>query len=153
MLNTTSKRVSRVAMSLALAFSVNAPIAEPAHAQSVIAIEAKIRINIAGRERMLIQRAVKSACFSSLGIERTAYRAEMVETEKLFEQSLLALRNGDPALGLSQETTPEILAELEVVSMDKDKVASLADTAISPADFRLRACRASFIIIFLWCVR
>ncbi len=127
-----SKRVSRVAMSLALAFSVNAPMGVPAHAQSINAIEAKTRINTAGRERMLVQRVVKSACFSSLGIERAAYRAEMVETENLFEQSLLALQNGDPALGLRRETAPEILAELEVVSMEWAKVASLADVAVSP---------------------
>ncbi len=105
----------------------------PAHAQSIDAIEAKTRINIAGRERMLIQRMVKSACFSSLGIERTAYRAEMVETGNLFEQSLLALQNGDPALGLRRETTPEILAELEVISLEWGNVASLGDVAISPA--------------------
>jgi len=132
MLNITSKRVSRVTMSLALAFSVNVTMVMPAHAQSINASEAKTRINIAGRERMLIQRVVKSACFSSLGIERAAYRAELVETEDLFEQSLLALQNGDPALGLRPENAPGILAELEVVSMEWGKVASLADVAVSP---------------------
>lgn len=120
-------------MGLTLALSLSAPMAVPAHAQSVSANEAKTRVNIAGRERMLIQRVVKSACFSTLGIERLAYRAEMIETQALFAQSLIALQKGDPTLGLSAETSPQILAQLEVIAMEWDSVASLADVAISPA--------------------
>jgi len=126
------KRLGHAALSLVLTLSLNAPMAVPAYAQSLSANEAKTRVNIAGRERMLIQSVVKAACFSSQGIERTAYRAEMVVAEALFETSLLALQNGDPALGLSPETAPEILAQLEVITMEWDGVASLANVAISP---------------------
>lgn len=127
-----SMRFGRVVTSFALALAVTAPMAVSAPAQSLEANEAKTRINIAGRERMLIQRVVKSACFASLGIERARYRAALVDAEAQFEHALLALQNGDPALGLRAESAPEILAQLEEISMEWSRVSSLADDAISP---------------------
>lgn len=127
-----SDRVIHSALGLALAFSVNAALVVPAYAQSLSANEAKTRINIAGRERMLIQRVVKSACFSTMGIEREVYRGEMLEAQNMFEHSLLALQHGDPALGLSPEKSPEILAQLEAIAMAWDGVAGLASVAASP---------------------
>lgn len=125
-------RLRRLAVSLALALSVTAPMAVPVSAQSLGANEAKTRINIAGRERMLIQRVVESACFATLGVERTRHRAALVEAEAQFEHALLALQNGDSDLGLSAESTPDLRASFEVISMEWSRVSSLADVAISP---------------------
>ncbi len=127
-----SKRLGRVAVSLAFALSISVPVVGPAYAQSLNANEAKTRVNIAGRQRMLIQRVVKSACFSTLGIERLAYRDALAASDNLFVHSLEALQNGDATLGLTRETSVELLALFEEIALEWDGVASLADEAISP---------------------
>ena len=132
-----SKRLSRFAMSFALAFIVSAPVALPSNAQSLSANEAKARVNIAGRERMLIERVVKSACFSSLGIERTQYRAQLVAAEDLFTRSLHALQSGDSEMGLGAENSADLKAQLEVISLEWDEVSGLADLAVSPGGISL----------------
>lgn len=125
-----SKRLSRTIAYTALALSINIPIG--AQAQSLNADEAKTRLNIAGRQRMLIQRVVKSACFSSLGIERMMYRSAMADSQNLFVASLNALQNGDTELGLSQEVSATLLESLAEISTDWSSLSTLADSAISP---------------------
>jgi len=135
--NQFSKRFIRAAMSVAVAFSVSAPLGAPAYAQSLNANEAKTRVNIAGRERMLIQRVVKSACFSSLGVERLQYREALGDAENLFEGALVALQDGDQNLGLGAEESDDLLAQFAVISAEWSDVANIADTAVSPKGISL----------------
>lgn len=73
------------------------------------------KINFSGRQRMLTQRMSKAACFAFLGIETEKHKAMSEGAMRLFDQTLVSLRNGDPGLGLSAETDPGILAELDRV--------------------------------------
>ncbi|MBL1434617.1 MAG: type IV pili methyl-accepting chemotaxis transducer N-terminal domain-containing protein [Rhodobacteraceae bacterium] len=125
-----SKRLSRTVVYVALALSISAPFG--AQAQSLNANEAKTRLNIAGRERMLIQRVVKSACFSSLGIERMVYRSALVASQSLFVGSLNALQNGDSEFGLSKERSATLLEKLADISSNWTTLSTLADRATSP---------------------
>ena len=89
----------------------------PVAAQSsVSAEEATRRVNIAGRQRMLSQRMTKAACLISQGIAPEAAMAEVEAAFSLFVASDSALREGDPAMGLSPETeraVAEALARTE----------------------------------------
>ena len=73
------------------------------------------RINLAGRERTLIEQAAKAACFVHLGIEPERHVAEMRKDHEQFEKVLLGLRFGDPELGLQRETDDAVLAALAKV--------------------------------------
>lgn len=124
--------LSRLIVSFAMVLTAGALTIGPSSAQSLTANEAKIRVNIAGRERMLIQRVVKTACFSSLGIERSRNREELVAAQDLFVQSLEALQAGDPVVGLSPETSDDLLADFAAIEAEWIEVTGLAGAAISP---------------------
>ncbi|MET0028463.1 MAG: methyl-accepting chemotaxis protein [Candidatus Thiodiazotropha sp.] len=69
-------------------------------------------INVAGRQRMLSQRAAKEALMAAQGVERN----EVVEeTIRLFETSHDALLRGDPKTGVNRITDEDIRAHLETV--------------------------------------
>ena len=124
--------LSRLIVSFAMVLTAGALTIGPSSAQSLTANEAKIRVNIAGRERMLIQRVVKTACFSSLGIERSRNREELVAAQDLFVQSLEALQAGNPVVGLSPETSDDLLADFAAIEAEWIEVTGLAGAAISP---------------------
>ncbi|MBL4806744.1 MAG: type IV pili methyl-accepting chemotaxis transducer N-terminal domain-containing protein [Rhodobacteraceae bacterium] len=96
-----SKRVVAtiiVALSFALPFQTSSSAA----AQIENVREAAIRINIAGRQRMLMQRMSKAACFVHLGVNTEAHLEMLASASDLFARSHLALLHGDPDLGISQ---------------------------------------------------
>ena len=57
-------------------------------------------INIAGRQRMLSQKASKELCLIAAGSDVAGNRASLVATMDLFERSLRALRDGEATMGL-----------------------------------------------------
>ncbi|MCF6271965.1 MAG: type IV pili methyl-accepting chemotaxis transducer N-terminal domain-containing protein [Rhodobacteraceae bacterium] len=82
---------------------------------------------------MLSQRIVKSACLASLGIERDRNRAVLADSLQRFQKSILALQSGDPAIGLSPEQNPEILARLNGISTAWPDFFNIANISLSPA--------------------
>ncbi|MDX8351959.1 type IV pili methyl-accepting chemotaxis transducer N-terminal domain-containing protein [Cognatiyoonia sp. IB215182] len=76
---------------------------------TVGAEEAVLRVNIAGRQRMLSQRMVKAACLMALDIDTTSAFDQLTQSYDLFVGSSRALRDGDAALGLSPETYTPVL--------------------------------------------
>lgn len=95
-------------------------------------------INIAGRQRMLAQRAAKEALQIVLGVEGEKSADNLKKTMTLFEQSLQSLSKGNPSMGLpvpgeavakgieAEEAAWKILkADLENVLAGKPDVANL----------------------------
>lgn len=76
---------------------------------TVGADEAVLRVNIAGRQRMLSQRMVKAACLMGMDINTTSAFDQLTQSYDLFVGSSRALRDGDAALGLSPETYTPVL--------------------------------------------
>lgn len=72
-----------------------------------------IRIDIAGRQRMLSQRVSKNLCFLSRDIEPESARAQLTQAADLFEASANALRFGMPTAGVLASEDPEIVAGLD----------------------------------------
>ena len=73
-----------------------------------------IRLQVAGRQRMLSQKISHQACT----IQRTnaqSAREDMTKTIELFELSAQALRNGMPEVGLIATTDPSLVAALDRV--------------------------------------
>lgn len=75
------------------------------------------RINIAGRQRMLTQRMVKSMCLSLLHVHNANHSAVAFQAADEFDETLTALIEGDPARGLLAEGHPPVRAKLEEVKV------------------------------------
>lgn len=80
------------------------------------ASDAKRRVNLSGRQRMLTQRMAKAACFASMDVERDMH-VEMLRTARGdFDRALNALHFGDEALGVyGEEKTARVLRSLSIV--------------------------------------
>ncbi|MEM9760498.1 MAG: type IV pili methyl-accepting chemotaxis transducer N-terminal domain-containing protein [Pseudomonadota bacterium] len=97
------------------------------------AADAKRKINIAGRQRMLTQRMAKAACFAFLGVEREMHVEQAKSAHDLFDRSLRGLRFGDPDLGLKTERNSRVQEGLGVVNGLWFSYGGAVETAISRA--------------------
>lgn len=103
-------RINAIVKAIALLTMVMLP--RPSFAEtSAEAIEAVLRVNMAGRQRMLSQRMVKAACLMAQDVSATSAFDQLTQSYDLFVRSDQALRHGDADMGLSPETyTPVIEA-------------------------------------------
>jgi len=106
-------RPAVIAVFCSITFLMAIPTAS--HAQSSTAVEAKHRVNIAGRQRMLSQRMSKAACFIHSGVNVDAHLIMLKSAFDLFSQSHQALVSGSKDARLSAETTPAILEKMALV--------------------------------------
>ena len=72
-------------------------------------------INVAGRQRMLTQRAAKEYCLIAAGIDVAGNRAALAKTVALFDRSLEGLIAGDAELGLIAAPDETLLYQLDYV--------------------------------------
>ena len=75
-----------------------------------------LAINVAGRQRMLSQKASKEFCLIIAGQDVAANRAALAQTIALFDTSLQALRNGDDDMGMPAAPTEKIQTQLQIVA-------------------------------------
>lgn len=109
MLHNNSVRLGTIA---ALLFSLFPVISGPASAQSALADDAKRRVNLAGRQRMLSQRMSKAACFILTGVDEDNHRQMLDGAFNLFTTTHDALQFGSEEAGLMVETHLPIIAAL-----------------------------------------
>ncbi len=105
----TAFSLARTARTLALglllsALALPAPAAERDPAE-ILALQ----IDMAGRQRMLSQRLVASACFLSLGIQHDTQALALTEVSEIYEATLDRLEKGNTLLGLPAVTDPQAL--------------------------------------------
>lgn len=74
-----------------------------------------LKIDIAGRQRMLAQRISKNACLLISGLEEEGTVKEMQAAQEMFDASLKALRHGMPEAGIVPTNNTEILDGLDEV--------------------------------------
>ncbi len=74
-----------------------------------------LKVNIAGRQRMLTQRMAKSACFIATGGNRDVYIKKTQDAHDEFARNLVGLRSGDAALGLTPTDAGAVLSTLDQV--------------------------------------
>ncbi|MEM9839061.1 MAG: type IV pili methyl-accepting chemotaxis transducer N-terminal domain-containing protein [Pseudomonadota bacterium] len=78
-----------------------------------LAADARNKINLAGKQRTLIQQVAKASCFARLDDEHAkAHHNEAAESIARFDRVLTGLRNGDEGLELLPSEQPEVLAAL-----------------------------------------
>ena len=70
-------------------------------------------LDMAGRQRMLIERGIKEACLATADPGETSYHARLDETVQLFDLSLLALREGSSQISILPPPSAEITRALE----------------------------------------
>lgn len=102
---------------LGLITAILVALAPPLHADGgtiSAAQDAKRKINLAGRQRMLTQRIAKSACLAQMGVNAAKNRTETAEAVETFDRVLVAIRLGSPDLGMLEETDPDVLRELSL---------------------------------------
>jgi len=92
--------------------------ARPALAQTMTraAEDGKIKIDLAGRQRMLTQQMAKDACFALLKVQADRHREEMLQAHDRFTKVLAALESGSPEQKMLPETDSAILEGLRAVA-------------------------------------
>ena len=86
-------------------------------ATPVSAQEAKHKINLAGRQRMLSQRMAMLSCMADSGVQTESAIARAGGAHALFDRTLDGLRFGDAEIGLSTEQDMQMLDALAAVDM------------------------------------
>ena len=134
-LSDSAKGITRgLCVGLAMAATLLSP--SLSFAQTEITAEtASLRVNIAGRQRMLSQRMAKAACLMSQGISEVTAFDQMAQAYNLFIVSDDALRNGNPTLGLPRETLPEVQIAMDNVTPAWMAYRELLETGIADASF------------------
>lgn len=102
------------ALSLTFFFAFTALISglDVASAQSINSIAAK-QIDMAGRQRMLSQRIAKSSCFISTFTDVDEHVLILRNSIKAFEETHLALKNGNSDLNVFAQSDTGVLDELQ----------------------------------------
>ena len=77
--------------------------------------EMAIRINLAGRQRMLTQKMTKEYLLAALGIDAEQNRRNMQASAALFERTLKGLLDGDDELGLAATKDDAVRTQLKKV--------------------------------------
>jgi hypothetical protein len=95
------------------------------------------KINLAGRQRMLVQRMGKSACFASQNVDVAMHRQELAESQDLFESTLKALKFGSAELGLAPESDDGVLRQLQAVEQFWTSYDRVLRTMLSSDTFKI----------------
>lgn len=104
--------------------------------EAEILSDAKFRVNLAGRQRMLTQRMTKAACFVALDVEREMHSEMLRKSELDFDRALKALRDGDEELGvLGEETSARVLKGLASVEEKWVDFKAAVDEMFESGDF------------------
>lgn len=72
-------------------------------------------ISLASRQRMLTQKMIKDSCEIWTHYHEDEGRADLQQTMQIFENSMLALRDGMPSLGVKAAPTAEIKEDLNAI--------------------------------------
>lgn len=88
---------------------------ETLYAEGTVDPEIATALNIAGRQRMLLMKALKEACMVGRGYAPDADREELHKTISLFSSSLYKLRLGNAWDGIIAPPTFEVDMQLELV--------------------------------------
>ncbi len=122
--------IARPVAIIALVLSSMVSAITPVLAQTDAADEAKRRVNLAGRQRMLSQRISKAACFIQTGVEADTHQAMLDSAFNLFASTHDALRLGDASLGLGVEVHPPVILALAEVDTDWNAFSELVSPVI-----------------------
>jgi hypothetical protein len=76
-----------------------------------------IKVNLAGKQRMLTQKMAKESLLIALNIDVQKNKKNLEETAKLFEKTLKGLQAGDKSLDLTKTINKDILKQLKKVTM------------------------------------
>jgi nitrate/nitrite-specific signal transduction histidine kinase len=97
-----------------------------------------VKINWAGRQRMLSQRLAMTACLAHIGVDAPRQTERMLATRDLFASALEALQRGGSSEQLREETDQDVLAALNDVAgqwtLTFERVTALAGSPGSKKD-------------------
>lgn len=97
---------------------------------AVVADDPSLRINMAGRQRMLSQRIAKAACLMSQDIDTTNAFDQMSQAFALFKKSDTDLRAGNVELGLAKEVNEPVLKALGRIDSHWDNYSQIIQTGL-----------------------
>ena len=75
-----------------------------------------IKVNLAGKQRMLTQKMTKESLLIALNIEAQKNKKNLEATAKLFEKTLKGLQVGNKSLGLTKTVNKDILKQFKKVT-------------------------------------
>lgn len=113
----------------------NAAVYKTAHAYAndseKVSLAHTITVDIAGRQRMFSQKMMKELCLIGIDSNAQHLRESLAETTKLFDLSLVALRDGLAEAGVLAAPNKDIANGLAAVAADWAELKTLTDAVLS----------------------
>jgi len=75
----------------------------------------KKRINLSGRQRMLVQRMTKLSLLISSNINKKSNKEKLIKYSKLYNRTLEAFKNGDKELGCIPSRDKQVQKQIDIV--------------------------------------
>ncbi|MFQ1702829.1 type IV pili methyl-accepting chemotaxis transducer N-terminal domain-containing protein [Loktanella agnita] len=88
-------------------------------------------IDLAGRQRTLAGQMSKDVCLIASGVNEASAKAELEQTIKLYDDTLLALRNGLESVGVRPPPTQEIADGLQFVVEEWSAIQPFLDRSLA----------------------
>ncbi len=114
-----------------LSASTLAIVATPALSQKISAEQGRLRVNLAGRQRMLTQRMAKAVAFIRAGTFPEKMGEQLMKARQLFDETLDGFMTGEGSTGIERERAvgvrfalEEVIDEWALVSGDVDAIAA-----------------------------
>ncbi len=101
-------------------------------------------IDISGRQRMLTQKMSKESCLIESGLETPQLLTDLQGTMQVFENSLLALRDGMADVGIQPPPNEQIATGLDQVVEDWEAVKPYLSEVLGGGDLDAEADRLKF---------
>ena len=93
-----------------------------------------VKLNLAGKQRMLTQKMVKEALLISLKVNPDDNNKKLQASADLFEKTLVGLQQGDESLGLTKTNYQDVLAQLNKVTALWDAFKPSIEKVIADGD-------------------
>lgn len=107
--------LKRIVSAALLGATLSTPTIAAAQNTAISSDDPSVRINVAGRQRMLSQRMTKAACLMAQDIDATAAYDQLTQAYELFSRTDVALRDGDASMQLGPETHSDVISALQRV--------------------------------------
>ena len=125
------RNLAQAALVVAASLSTTAPLPVAAQQVDMTAETVAVRIDVAGRQRMLLERMAKYFCFARSNVTPLESAAKLQKAMDLFAQTHRGFRDGDPSQNLFEEASESVARQWDQVDLLWGPLGATYETALA----------------------